>query len=44
MVSPAPVETRADPQQFWGSLKGSVTYIAPDFDEPLGDEAWEAVR
>ncbi len=23
--------------EFWGSLKGSVMYVAPDFDEPMGD-------
>jgi len=26
----------------WGSLKGTVTYIADDFDEPLSDKEWEA--
>lgn len=26
----------------FGSLKNTVTYIAKDFDEPLGDEEWEA--
>ena len=44
VVSPPPAETRADTAQFWGSLKGSVTYIAPDFDEPIGDGEWEAAQ
>lgn len=26
----------------WGSLKGKVTYISPDFDKPLGDNEWGA--
>lgn len=28
----------------WGSLNGTVAYIADNFDEPLGDEEWEAVQ
>ena len=44
IISPAPGNVPADPHQFWGSLKGYVTYMAPDFDEPLGDEEWEAAR
>lgn len=44
VVSPPPEEPPEDPKAFWGSLHGSVTYIAPDFDEPLGDEDWEASR
>jgi prevent-host-death family protein len=44
VVLPAPVEVQVDPKQFWGSLKGTVTYLAPDFDEPLGDAEWEASR
>ena len=44
VVSPPPVEVPADPKDFWGSLKGSVTYMAPDFDEPLGEDEWEAAR
>lgn len=26
----------------WGALAGQVLSMADDFDEPLGDEAWEA--
>lgn len=44
VVSAPPVQTHADPRLFWGSLNGSVAYLAPDFDEPLGDEEWEAAR
>ena len=44
IVSPSPVEAQADPKRFWGSLKGSVAYMAPDFDEPAGDGEWEAAR
>ncbi|MCX7015802.1 MAG: type II toxin-antitoxin system prevent-host-death family antitoxin [Candidatus Sumerlaeota bacterium] len=44
IVTSPPVEGQADPRRFWGSLKGSVAYLAPDFDEPLGDEEWEAAR
>ena len=40
VVSP-PITTTADPASFWGSLKGSVIYMAPDFDEPMEDD-WEA--
>lgn len=43
VVSP-PVAVPAKPEAFWGSLKGSVLYIAPDFDEPLGETEWEAAQ
>ena len=44
VVSPPPAQERADPKEFWGSLKDSVAYIAPDFDEPMGEGEWEAAR
>ena len=44
VVSPPPLEEQENPGVFWGSLKGSVSYMAPDFDEPLGEEDWEAAR
>ena len=34
----------ANPSQFWGSLKGSVAFIAEDFDAPFGEEEWEAAK
>lgn len=43
VVSP-PVSKGADPKEFWGSLKGSVTYIAPDFDEPMRARDWDAAK
>lgn len=39
-----PTAKPVDPGMFWGSLKGSVMYMAPDFDEPMGDGDWEAAR
>ena len=44
VMSPPPAEERANPGAFWGSLKGSVIYMAPDFDEPMGEADWEATR
>lgn len=44
VLSPPPPQGRPNPRKFWGSLKGTVSYIAPDFDEPMGDEEWEAAR
>ena len=41
--APAP-QSVPDPKTFWGSGKGTVTYIAPDFDEPVGDDEWEAAH
>mgnify|MGYP001568826711 FL=1 len=38
VVSSAKPEIKPDPKEFWGSFKGTVTYISTDFDEPLGDE------
>ncbi len=36
---PAP-KKRGNP--IFGALAGTVTYIAEDFDSPLGDDEWEA--
>ena len=44
VVSGPPAEQEHDPSAFWGSLKGSVLHIAPDFDDPLGEDEWEATR
>lgn len=44
VVSAPPAQAPADPRLFWGSLNGSVAYLAPDFDEPMGDAEWEAAR
>jgi prevent-host-death family protein len=44
VVAPPAAAAPADPAAFWGSLKGSVLYVAPDFDEPLGEAEWEASR
>jgi prevent-host-death family protein len=40
VVEPPKPTTKVNPA--WGSLKGKVAYIAPDFDRPLGDKEWEA--
>jgi len=44
VVTAPPAESEADPQHFWGSLQGSVMEIAADFDEPMGDQDWDAAR
>lgn len=44
VLSPPEKSKEADPKEFWGSLKGSVTHVAPDFDEPMGDGDWEAAK
>ena len=44
LVSPPVPEKKPDPKAFFGSLKGTVSYISDDFDEPLGEEEWEASR
>jgi prevent-host-death family protein len=44
VVSSAKPEKDPDPNEFWGSLKGTVTYVSPDFDKALGDEDWEAAH
>ena len=42
IVPPEP-ETKPDPQSFFGSLRGTVTY-QPGWDEPLGEDDWEACQ
>ena len=44
VVSPPAPEKKTDPKEFFGSLRGTVSYISGDFDEPLGDVEWEASR
>lgn len=44
VLSPPEKGKNHDPKEFWGSLKGSVAQIAPDFDEPMGDSDWEASK
>ncbi|MDP6525172.1 MAG: type II toxin-antitoxin system prevent-host-death family antitoxin [Kiritimatiellia bacterium] len=44
VVSPPPPETEMNPKDFWGSLKGTVADLATDFDEPLGEDEWEAAQ
>jgi len=28
----------------WGALSGQVLHIAEDFDEPMGDQDWDAAQ
>ena len=42
VVPPEP-ETKPDPQSFFGSLRGTVAY-QPGWDEPLGEDDWEACQ
>ena len=42
VVPPEPEDKTVNPA--WGSLKGTVLYISDDFDDPLGDEEWEASK
>ncbi len=42
VVSAPPPEPKVNP--LWGSMKGTVLHIDPNFDEPLGDEEWEASK
>jgi len=44
VVSPPPAAAAADPRTFWGSLHGTVSHLAGDFDNPLGDKEWEAAH
>ena len=37
-------ETKHEPRFYWGSLRGTVLYLDPSFDEPMGDSEWEASR
>lgn len=32
--------TKSSTSTAWGALRGSVTYLSEDFDEPLGDSMW----
>ncbi len=41
VVSPPRSTDEADPRSLLGCLRGTVTY-GPGWDEPLGDEDWEA--
>jgi prevent-host-death family protein len=41
VVSPPRREDPPDPRSLLGCLRGSVTY-GPGWDQPLGDEDWEA--
>ena len=42
VVPPKP-EAKPDPQSFFGSLRGTVEY-QPGWDEPLGEDDWEACQ
>ena len=42
VVPPEP-ETKPDPRSFFGSLRGTVAY-QPGWDEPLGEDDWEACQ
>ena len=42
VVPPEP-ETKPDPQSFFGSLRGTVSY-QPGWDEPLGEDDWETCQ
>ncbi len=42
VVPPEP-EVKPDPQAFFGSLRGTVAY-QPGWDEPLGEDDWEACQ
>ena len=44
VVSPPAPPKAPDPNTFWGSMKGTVLYIDPNFDEPMGDDEWEAAH
>lgn len=42
IVTAPPLDAKINPA--WGALRGAVTHIAEDFDEPLGDSEWEASK
>ena len=42
VTPPPPAETAINPA--WGSLRGTVTQMAADFDEPMGDNDWAACQ
>jgi hypothetical protein len=39
-VVPDPTKTNNKPPRTFGQQKGVVLYVAPDFDEYLGDDFW----
>ena len=41
IVTPPASSNKLDPYEFIGCLEGTVTY-APDWDQPLGEDDWEA--
>ncbi len=41
IVTPPTALNKIDPYEFLDCLGGTVTY-APDWDQPLGEEDWEA--
>jgi antitoxin (DNA-binding transcriptional repressor) of toxin-antitoxin stability system len=41
--NPQPVDKKSNPP-IWGAFRGSVTHVAQDFDEPLGDAMWDACQ
>jgi antitoxin (DNA-binding transcriptional repressor) of toxin-antitoxin stability system len=42
VVSAPPEESRFN--SAWGCLSGTITDIASDFDEPLGDNDWDTCK
>ena len=42
-VVPPERDQKLDPRKFFGSLRGTVTY-KEGWDEPLGEENWEACQ
>jgi prevent-host-death family protein len=43
IVSPVEPEKELDPKEFLGCLHGTVS-ISPGWDEPLGEDDWEASK
>jgi len=43
LVSPVEPEKELNPKEFLGCLHGTVTFY-PGWDEPLGEEVWEACK
>ena len=43
ILSPPASPEEIDPYEFLGCLNGTITY-APDWDQPLGEDDWEARR
>jgi antitoxin (DNA-binding transcriptional repressor) of toxin-antitoxin stability system len=41
IVTPPASPKKVDPSEFLGCLHGTVTY-APDWEQPLGEDDWEA--